>query len=231
MLDTLSSPAESFFLKERFKSNANDNRACPIILEIGTGSGVVLAFINAHAKEILERTDVLSIGTDINIFACHEASQTVQDARKEQANTAAIFADIINADLASPIRSGAVDILIFNPPYVPTETAPDLSKHSQYNERNKRSNMDSFDRDSHLLSLSYAGGLDGMEITNRLLDNLTDILHPSRGVAYVLLCAQNKPLEVQERMQRQYGLKAEIVSASGKQAGWEKLCILRLWRE
>lgn len=192
---------------------------------------MVVAFITAHAKGILGRTDVLSFGTDINIFACHEASQTVQHARKVQSTTAAVFSDIVNADLASPIRSAAVDLLIFNPPYVPTEVAPDLSKHSHYNERDQRSHMESFERDSHLLSLSYAGGHDGMEITNRLLDDLTNILHPSRGVAYILLCAQNKPLEVRERMTRQYGFQAEIVGSSGKQAGWEKLCILRLWRE
>ncbi|KAH0128183.1 hypothetical protein KCU67_g17210, partial [Aureobasidium melanogenum] len=52
-----------------------------------------------------------------------------------------------------------------------------------------------------------------------------------RGVAYVLFCAQNKPEEIKSRI-RQWpgGWEAEIVGTSGKKAGWEKLCIVRIMR-
>jgi release factor glutamine methyltransferase len=89
-----------------------------------------------------------------------------------------------------------------------------------------------FERDSYYLSLTYAGGMDGMETTNRLLEAVPGVLHPERGVAYVLLCAQNRPEEVKERIRGWGGgWKAESVGNSGTQAGWEKLVIVRIWRD
>jgi release factor glutamine methyltransferase len=52
-------------------------------------------------------------------------------------------------------------------------------------------------------------------------------------VAYLLLCAQNKPEEVKDRIRGLEGggrWRAETVGMSGKQAGWEKLQIVRIWR-
>lgn len=237
LLDALSSPTETAFLKARFSMTAHPLEALPdfatstTVLEVGTGSGVVLAFLTAHCKEILGRTDVLTFGTDINTFACHGAMQTVGLASKESTATSSILGDVINADLASSFRNGSIDILIFNPPYVPTEAAPDLTKHDIYNERSKKSAMDSFERDSHLLSLSYAGGLDGMEVTRKLLDDLPWTLNPVKGVAYVLLCAQNKPHDIKERIRTDHGFNVKTIRSSGKQAGWEKLQIIRIWKD
>jgi release factor glutamine methyltransferase len=69
-----------------------------------------------------------------------------------------------------------------------------------------------------------------METTERLLESLPGTLS-ERGVAYVLLCAGNRPEEVKERIRAwEGGWKAETVGTSGRQAGWERLCILRIWR-
>jgi len=82
-----------------------------------------------------------------------------------------------------------------------------------------------------MLSLSYAGGTDGMEITNQLLEQLPEVLHVRRGVAYVLLCAQNRPDEVRQRVNKWVGTwSVETVGHSGNKGGWEKLQILRIWR-
>lgn len=70
-----------------------------------------------------------------------------------------------------------------------------------------------------------------METTNRLLDAIPAVLAPDRGVAYVLLCKQNRPEEVKERIQGWGGWCAEMVGSSGMQAGWEKLVIMRIWRD
>ena len=137
-----------------------------------------------------------------------------------------IFLDSICGDLTTCLRPKSIDVLIFNPPYVPTEELP-----AQWNDQSDYKSLSStarFDRDSHLLSLSYAGGADGMETTDRLLDQIPEVLS-HRGVAYVLLCKQNKPEDVAARAQSE-AWQAEIVSSSGKSAGWEKLCILRIWR-
>lgn len=71
-----------------------------------------------------------------------------------------------------------------------------------------------------------------METTNRFLDAIPYILNPDRGVAYVLLCAQNKPEDIKARIRRDWnGWTAESVGKSGVQAGWEKLVIVRICRE
>ncbi|TID14189.1 Lethal(2) giant larvae [Venturia nashicola] len=226
LLDTLSSASETLFLTERF----NATKLSPLVLEVGIGSGVVLAFVTAQSKTIFGRRDVLTLGTDLNSFACRAAKTTIERAAKEAGKRSGTLSDTMNADLTAPIRADSVDVLIFNPPYVPTEELPDLAEHEMYNEAVIAAPK-AFERDSHMLALSYAGGKDGMETTDRLLEQLPGVLHTDRGVAYVLLCAQNKPIEVKERIQQwQGGWNAELVGSSGRQAGWEKLQILRIWR-
>lgn len=240
LLDTLSSSAESSFLRARFSNphthqneSSTYNLGAPLVVEVGTGSGIVLAFVAANARTIFGRSDLLTLGTDINSFACRASTKTVQIAITESSDhlERGNFLDVINADLTTPIRPGSVDILIFNPPYVPTSEIPDLALHDTFNILPPEANSTTFEQDSHLLALSYAGGMDGMEITNKLLEQLRDILHPELGVAYVLLCAQNKPNQVKECI-RNWGQSwaVDTIGYSGKKGGWEKLQVLRIWR-
>ncbi|KAK3060646.1 hypothetical protein LTS18_008073, partial [Coniosporium uncinatum] len=239
LLNTLSSEKEKAFLRQRFRLDASSEKQSPspLILEVGTGSGVVLAFVNAHANTLFGRSDLLTLGTDINSLACKAAAKTVEKAQRdirsqpEKLLQPGIFLDVCNANLTTPLRLGSVDVLIFNPPYVPTEELPDLKQHALYNNSDTVEHTTTFERDSHLLALSYAGGADGMEVTDRLLEHLPNTLSPQRGVAYILLCAQNKPETVKQRIRAwPGGWQAETVGHSGKQGGWEKLQIIRIWR-
>lgn len=229
LLDTLSSQSESAFLRDRFKQSST---APPLVLEVGVGSGVVLAFVAANAGTIFGRHDIMTLGTDINSFACKAASQTVVTAIKEKEHDEArtVFLDVVNGDLASSIRPQSIDVFIFNPPYVPAEL-PDFLRHTDYNAVPEGKTKTSFEQDSYLLELSYAGGEDGMVVTNRMLEQIPLILSAGRGVGYVLLCAQNKPDIVKQHI-RDWGndWHAETVGSSGKKAGWEKLHIVRIWR-
>ncbi|CBX98289.1 hypothetical protein IAQ61_010387 [Plenodomus lingam] len=228
LLDTFSSEIESKFLKERFSHASSPTP--PLVLEVGVGSGVVLAFIAANACSILGRLDVLTLGTDINSFACKAASQTIRSAVQERKDGRTVFLDIVNGDLATAIRPHSVDVFIFNPPYVPAEL-PDMSRHKDYNSLADGTLKTSFEQDSYLLELSYAGGEDGMLVTDRMLKQIPGILSESRGVAYLLLCAQNKPEVVKQRIRDwDSGWQAETVGSSGKKAGWEKLVVLRIWK-
>lgn len=89
--------------------------------------------------------------------------------------------------------------------------------------------------ESRYLELTYAGGPTGMVTTDRFLDGLEGVLSP-RGVLYLLLCAQNKPEEVAERLRAGgYGKKGvrwqvEKVGSSGRKGGWEVLSVWRVWR-
>jgi release factor glutamine methyltransferase len=223
LLDTFSSPDEAAFLGDRFSQSA------PVILEVGTGSGVVLAFVTAHAKTIFGTTAVLTAGVDLNAFACRATVETVKRAQAENIESRGLYVGSCMGDLTSPWRDAAVDVLIFNPPYVPTSEMP--LRPQTFTHDLSTEQKPSFDDDSYLLSLSYAGGKDGMETTDRLLDSLPSILS-MRGCAYVLLCAQNKPDEVKRRIQT-FGpeWRAATVSSSGKTAGREKLQVVRVWRD
>ena len=218
LLDTLSSPPESAWLKSRFPQRT----PAPAIAEIGTGSGVVISFLAAHAKTILGRDDVLALGLDVNLDACSATRTTVQNALAEQ-ESRSMYLGSICADLCSSIRGSLVDILVFNPPYVPSDVLPALPQIAT-------AAKSQFEVESHLLSLSYAGGKNGMETTDRLLNDLSRVLS-SRGVAYVMFCAQNEPEKVRARIEREWGggWRAETVGRSGKAAGWEKLEVLRIW--
>lgn len=216
LLDTLSSKTEVIWLHRRFAKHT------PLVIEIGTGSGVVLAFLSANAQHIFGQP-ILSQGIDVNINACKATEQTVCSAIKEQSSTS-LYLGSINSDLCTSLKPRNVDVLVFNPPYVPSEGLPPLPNTS-------RTYRDKFEQNNHLISLSYDGGLDGMETTNRLLMQLPDILS-ANGVAYLLLCAQNKPNDVKVAITElpKGPWFAETVGSSGKKAGWEKLQIVRIWR-
>ena len=228
LLDTLSSATETAFLQAQFPANS----PCPFVLEVGTGSGVVLAFVTAHAERILGRSDVATAGVDMNPFACSATKQTVELAVEEASvngTKPGSFLNTLNGDLATAIKTGSVDVLIFNPPYVPSE--PLSLESGRSNEGNAVDCEDLFNRDSELLSLSTDGGADGMEVLNRLLVELPTMLS-QRGAAYILLCVQNKPEEVMTRIRAWTGgWSAGKVGSSGKKAGWEKLCVMRIWRQ
>jgi release factor glutamine methyltransferase len=66
--------------------------------------------------------------------------------------------DVVQASLASPLSKrckGQIDILIFNPPYVPTDEA----------ERSDRQRIGD-------IGSAWAGGSIGMDITNKLLEQV-----------------------------------------------------------
>ena len=262
LLDSLSGDTERIFLRKRFGPQISSNGrnalqprqdirrsipASPLILEVGTGSGVVLAFVNAHADRLFGRRDVLTLGTDVNGFACAAAPNTVMIAsqanekgaddegtktRPYSSGSSSSFQGIIQADLASPLRAGSVDVLIFNPPYVPSAGLPNLDIAKTWSSTDKANeHLEGFERDSYLLSLSYAGGMDGMEVTNRLLGQIPVVLSRPLGVAYVVLCAQNRPERFKERIKGwDTCWRAETVGRSGKKGGWEKLQVIRIWR-
>ena len=228
LLDTLSSETEAAFLRNRFPPDT----VSPLGLEVGTGSGVVLAFLTTYANCILGRSDIVAFGVDVNKFAVKATGETVANAVKEARKGSLIpgsFGDCVIGDLTTAIKPSTVDMLIFNPPYVPTDSIPNFPLDTTIT-----GPKDSFARDSHLLSLSTDGGADGMEITNRLLMQLPRVLS-DRGVAYILLCAGNKPDETMQkirdwRAENGRHWRAEKVGSSGKKAGWEKLCVIRVFR-
>ncbi|KAG6817622.1 hypothetical protein H0H87_006250 [Tephrocybe sp. NHM501043] len=172
-----------------------------ISLEIGSGSGCVSAFIG----KILGPS-VLYLCTDINPHACRCTRATgVQNSME---------LDALNASFASPITmrlSGSVDIILFNPPYVPT--VPDEASDAQ---------------DARGIAGSWAGGTAGMNVTDVFLERVEDLLS-ERGRFYLVAVAENNVPDIQERMLRLYGLRGNIVLK--RRAGREHLFVLRFVRD
>ena len=107
-------PAEDTFLlldaleKDSDKIRHSNPR---ISLEIGSGTGIVSAF----CAKFLPENSCLLLATDINPNAVRN---TVKTAGLNDVNV-----EVVHCDLAGPLTGqlgGKVDLLLFNPPYVPT---------------------------------------------------------------------------------------------------------------
>ncbi|CCX32644.1 hypothetical protein FPQ18DRAFT_312962 [Pyronema domesticum] len=206
ILDSLT--ADAPFLSSRFKAPA----PTPLILELGTGSGIISAFIASNPVTLFGRPDLLLLGTDANSIACAATNQSLKITPNPHLQLASV-----TADLATPIRPNEVDVLVFNPPYVPSPDVPKLGKHE-----------DGYEEQFRLLALACDGGADGMEVTRRVFEGLGETLS-ARGVAYILFCASNKPDEVMEELQGK-GWSCVKVGDLGKKGGIEKLTVWRIYK-
>lgn len=244
LLDTLSSPSETLFLRSRLTPTTSS--LTPLVLEVGSGSGVVIAFVRANATAILGTPAVLCAAVDANPFACAATAATIRanppapSSSSNISSSSALFLGSIAADLASPWRPRTVDLLIFNPPYVPTESLPpppgdEIPPHIHLVSAASTTTTGAAaaaaaSTRSYLLSLSYAGGRDGTEVTYRLIAALPDLLSP-RGCAYILLCASNHPADVCARIERLGpGWRAVAAGEGQRVAGRENLVVVRAWR-
>lgn len=179
-----------------------------ICLEIGSGSGVV---ITALAKVLPE---CMCYATDINPMACRITKKTAN------CNNAVI--EMLNMDLTNGFRSKEIDLLIFNPPYVVTSNEELESKQ----ERSSSSNT-SMDGDFNTnIIKSWAGGVDGRVVMDRVFSHLDEILAPA-GVAYILVIKDNKPAEIIENLEKMK-FQADIVKE--RRIRGEHLLILKIQR-
>lgn len=240
LLDTFASESETAFLRKHFYPAAPSAQhappSIPLVLELGSGSGVVSAFVASNAEHIFGGP-ALCACTDLNPHACRATRETIlkelSRKRKEEGEEAGggIFLGACNADLEGPWVRGNIDVLVFNPPYVPTPELPSRPDKMSNSFFGGKDEDPGFEEEEYYLGLAYAGGSDGMEVTNRLIERLPGILS-ARGCAYIVLCAQNHPEEVKGRI-REMGpeWRAESAGSTGKKSGWEKLQIMRAWRE
>lgn len=207
-LDRVYEPAEdSYLLLDCFEEQRETLRnrfkgTVPLVVEVGTGSGVVSAFIRQHVF-----LEAVIVASDINPAACDAAKRTLA----HNGTKNAVVSDTLRMDLTSAFRKGQIDLLVFNPPYVPAEEVPERPQS---------------ELDRSWLDLALLGGADGMVVTWQLLDRLETVLSP-KGVAYVLFCARNKPEDVARIMETR-GWRVQ--KAIHRKAGWEVLSILAFSR-
>ncbi|NXG51723.1 HEMK2 methyltransferase, partial [Psilopogon haemacephalus] len=163
-----------------------------ICLEIGSGSGVVSAFLAS-----IIGSSALYLCTDINPRAAH---CTLETALLNNVHLQPIITDLVQG--LSPRLNGKVDLLIFNPPYVVTPSE---------------------EVESHGIEASWAGGIKGREVMDRVFPLVPDLLSPG-GLFYLVTIKENDPDEIQETMKK-YGLEGTQVLS--RRAGQEMLTILK----
>ena len=172
------------------------------VMEIGTGSGVPITYLSkqllAEKPRPLRELDCNStfsvIATDLNPLALEFAKKTAIEngviPSNEESNTASIQSiEFIECDLATPLledREGTIDILVFNPPYVPTEDS-EVSGNG--------------------IEISWAGGKDGRLVVDRALPQIAKLLRRATGVCYMITVDDNLPAELATILKEKYGLK------------------------
>ncbi|ORX34951.1 S-adenosyl-L-methionine-dependent methyltransferase [Kockovaella imperatae] len=180
-------PAEdSFILLDALEQDAEELKSlrATLCLEIGSGSGIVSTFLARILGD-----SALYICTDINPHA--------NNATRRTAGHNDVSLEILLSNLVDPLERRAesrIDILLFNPPYVPT-SAEEMAG-SQV------------ERD---VAGAWAGGSTGMQVTNVVLDMIPRLLSPV-GRFYLVAVEQNDPASIVRQM-KAVGLDAEVSPA------------------
>jgi release factor glutamine methyltransferase len=121
---------------------------CNWVLDVGTGSGAI-------AVTLALETQSHVFATDISAPALRVAAE---NARLLQAPVT-----LCACDLASCLRSGAIDVLVSNPPYVPATDQPGLQREVR-------------DYEPHV---ALFGGESGLDIYRRLIQDARRVLRPN----------------------------------------------------
>lgn len=189
---------DSFLLIDSLESDLPElNKLKPsICLEIGSGSGVV---INSLALACKNKWPGFFIAVDINPSACR-ATKNTSFINNNNSN----YLDVIQMDLVTALRMlNQFDVVIFNPPYVPTETS-EIG-------------------DSNLITRAWAGGNNGREVMDQLFPSIPKLLAPG-GLFYCVTVKENDISDIIELFQ---GMKMQGQVISDRKIRGEHLHILR----
>lgn len=176
--------ADSFLLLDALESHHSIliERDPLIIVEFGSGSGLATTFLAQHFFSSRK----LFFAIDLNPFACQFTRRTfIQNDLMSKHSM-----NIVQCDLAHPFLdrlSSNVDLIIFNPPYVPTETS-DVTE---------------------VIERTYAGGKFGLEVMERAIEQASRLLKKT-GLFYLVALEENgfeRLKEIAERCE----MKTEIV--------------------
>lgn len=170
-------PAEdSFLLLDALEKDMDQILASqPLIcVELGSGSGII---ISALSKLVQARSHCIAV--DISPVACQVTERTAI------ANNVSV--DVLNMSLLAAIKDHSIDLLVFNPPYVPSRVDKDCEER-QLEQENVVSSSDNLIR-------TWAGGVNGREVIDQVVEEIDRVLAPN-GTFYLLLLKENKPYEI-----------------------------------
>lgn len=155
-----------------------------LVLEVGTGSGYI-------AEHVAEETGARVVASDLNPHACRAARDRGVEA--------------LRADLVSSIRDDACDVVLFNPPYLPTEEAEEWDD---------------------WMEVALSGGETGREVIDPFLDAVGRVLAPD---GYVLLLVSSLT-GVEEVVETAAESDFSAVALHDESYPFESLTVLKLCR-
>ncbi|TVU27103.1 hypothetical protein EJB05_29682 [Eragrostis curvula] len=138
-----------------------------LCMEIGCGSGYVITSLAIMLRQLGSGTQY--IATDINQYAAKTTQATLE--------AHGVHADVIATDIVSGLEkrlAGMVDVVVVNPPYVPTPEEEIGCKG---------------------IASSWAGGLNGRQVIDRILPAVREILS-ERGWLYMIALEDNDPSDL-----------------------------------
>lgn len=151
------------------------------VLDVGTGSGYVAARVAETGARV--------IGADLNPHACR------------QARTNGI--DVVRADLTSAFRGNSFDVVLFNPPYLPTDPE---------------------EAGEDWMEVALSGGETGRAVVEPFLDDVGRVLRPDGTV--LLLVSSLTGLDATEARAHKAGFRIERIAKESH--FFERLVVLKL---
>lgn len=178
-VETVYEPAEdSQLLADTVVEHVEDG---DLLLDVGTGSGYVARRAGKAGARV--------VGSDLNPHACEHARDVGLPA--------------VRADLTTPFRDGTLDVVTFNPPYLPE---PEGGGWGDW------------------METAITGGEDGRAVVEPFLDDVGRVLAPG-GRVYLLVSTMTGPDEVREYAAARGLDAAEVASESFR---FERLLVLEL---
>lgn len=170
-----------------------------LCLEIGCGSGYVITSLALMLGK--EANGAHYFATDINPHAVEVTSETLK--------SHGVHAEVINTDIASGLETrlaGLVDVVVVNPPYVPTPE-------------------DEVGRGG--IVAAWAGGENGRSVIDKLLP-VADSLLSEEGWLYMVTLMCNNPSQLCGLMRLKGYASKIIVQRSTEE---ESLHVIKFWRD
>ncbi len=135
-------------------------------LEVGVGSGFVLRELAKSFRRV--------VGTDVSLLAAKRTADLLT-------KSGSLNWDIVCCDAASPFRSSVLDLVVFNPPYLPSKEVADAA---------------------------VDGGQRGIEVALHIFSDASRTVSPSGKLVCVMSSRSDYPVFMKEVKKR--GFKTTI---------------------
>ena len=160
------------------------------VVEVGCRSGIISVGLGMLLSAQLPSVEITM--TDINSHAISASKQTVANNQTTLSSSTQFTFELADITAATPPPTPSTDIIIFNPPYVPTPTE-EVFLPSRFPLSTTAAAAADTCCVGDVISAAWAGGVDGMEVTNVALPILKRSLTPATGSLFLVVVDDNRP--------------------------------------